>query len=81
MLRMRPGEKAWLTLAAGVIAYELFAKDGELMSEIVDHWLQKHRVATTVAITVTAAHLLNWLPPKIDPYHRATAIRIRRGRA
>lgn len=66
---MRPAEKAWLALAAGVIGYEIFAEEGELMSEAVDRWLMKHPAVTTLGVVVTAMHLLNWIPKPIDPFH------------
>jgi len=65
---MRSAERAWVVLAVGVAAYEALAKDGELLSHQVDRWLEAHPVVTAVAVTTTAAHLLNILPPKVDPW-------------
>lgn len=65
---MRASERAWLTLAVGVIGYELLAKDGELMSHQVDRWLVSHPRVTTAAISLTALHLLNRLPEWCDPW-------------
>lgn len=64
---MRASERAWLTLGIGVAVYELLARDGELLSHQVDRWLEKHPIITTAVVTVTAAHLLNLLPPRLDP--------------
>ena len=63
--------KAWAGLAVGVLAYEVLAPDGELMSEGVDRALERHPLITTLAIGATALHLLNILPERIDPFHQA----------
>ena len=72
---MRSSERAWLTLGLGVAIYEMWAKDGELLSHQVDRWLESHPILTTTLITVTAAHLLNLLPPRADPWVWAFAWR------
>lgn len=65
---MRAAERAWVALGVGVLGYELLARDGELLSHQVDRWLEKHPVLTTAAVALTAAHLLNLLPPRVDPW-------------
>lgn len=62
--------RGWLGLAAGILAYEVTCPDGELLSEGVDRALEKHPVATMLAIGVTALHLANLLPEQIDPFHQ-----------
>lgn len=68
---MRPSEKAWVGLAAGILTYDVLCPDGETLSEGVDRALAHPigRIATVGAIAVTGAHLLNVLPTKIDPLH------------
>lgn len=63
--------RAWTALGIGVLAYELACPEGELLSEGVDKALDKHPVLTTLLIGVTALHLLNKIPEKVDPYHQA----------
>lgn len=67
---MRYSTKAWLGLGAYVAATEVCAPEGELLSEAVDRWLEKHpaRTVSVLAITGTALHLLNLLPEKYDPF-------------
>jgi hypothetical protein len=60
--------KAWAGLAAGVVAYDLLCPDGQMLSEGVDRGLEQHRLATGIAIGVTALHLLNILPESVDPF-------------
>lgn len=68
---MRPSQKAWIALAAGVIIYEIGATEGEMLSHQCDRWLASHPVLTTAVISFTALHLLNMLPSKVDPWHIA----------
>lgn len=76
-VRLRQGDLGWLALVAGVIAYELKADDGELLSEAVDRYLVRRPVLTTAIIVMTAAHLANAIPERLDPY-TATFTAIRR---
>ena len=65
---MRSSERAWIALGTGVVIYEVFAEDGELLSHQVDRWLERNRILTAGVIVVTALHLLNLIPPRIDPF-------------
>lgn len=67
--RIRPADRAWLALAIGVAGYEMFARDGELMSHSYDRWLVHRPVFTWAVTLITAAHLLNLLPDRWDPYN------------
>lgn len=68
---MRPSEKAWIGLAAGVFAYDVLCPEGETLSEGVDRALERprSRYMTMGAIAIVSAHLLNFLPEKADPLH------------
>jgi hypothetical protein len=65
---MRSSERAWVALVAGVVAYEIYAEDGELLSHQVDRWLEEHPILTWTVTVFTAAHLLNVLHPYVDPF-------------
>lgn len=75
---MRPADKAWLVLAAGIIAYDLFAPEGETLSEAADRYLLAKPWLTRLAIFTVAHHLANELNP--DPLHMAFVLvrRLRR---
>lgn len=62
--------RAWAALGAAVLAYELAAPEGQLMSEGVDRALEKHKALTTAAVGAVSLHLLNVLPQRIDPLHQ-----------
>jgi hypothetical protein len=66
---MRYSTKAWLGLGAYVVVTEVCAPEGELLSQAVDRWLEKHPARTVSALTIAgiALHLLNLLPEKYDP--------------
>lgn len=68
MKRVR-GEHAWVVLGLLVIAYEIVANDGELLSEAVDRFIEKHPIATRLAVAGVAMHLANVAPNRIDPLH------------
>jgi hypothetical protein len=65
---------AWVTMALGIVAYELIAPEGQLLSEAVDRFLVKHPVVTRVVVISVAAHLLNVLPNRVDPIHQIATI-------
>lgn len=58
----------WLAVGVVVIAAEVIAPPGELLSEGVDRALQRHPLLTRAAIEITGRHLTNDLPPAVDPY-------------
>lgn len=68
--KQRPDDAtiAWTVLGASVLGYEVFARPGQLLSEGVDRWLVRNPVAVYLGVGVTAAHLLNLIPDKIDPF-------------
>ena len=69
-VRALSGSGMWAAIAAAVVYHELSCRDGELLSEAVDRGLEKNPVPIYALVLITAAHLLNWLPTKVDPYHR-----------
>lgn len=79
MERPRPSTVAWCGLAAGVAAYDAFCPPNETLSEGVDRALERRtgKVLALGAIAVTAAHLANLLPERVDPFHHALKWKIR----
>lgn len=61
---------AWIFLGSMILAYETFCPPGELLSEGVDRALLRSPRATRLAVTITALHLLNLIPERVDPYHQ-----------
>ena len=59
-------KQAWALLAAGVLSYEIYCKDGELLSECVDKWLVCKPVLTRAVIAALSLHLANALPARYD---------------
>jgi hypothetical protein len=54
-------------MGAGIVGYEILCEDEQLLSVIVDEWLVSHPVVTRFTIAAVALHLINALPPAIDP--------------
>lgn len=70
---MRHGDAAWIAIAVGVLAYEIAAPRGELLSEAVDRYRRRHPILTNGIICYVAAHLMRKLPPRADLLHRLAA--------
>lgn len=66
---MRPGCRAWVALAAGVAAWDVFCPEGEQLTDAARRGVVAHPVLTTGAIAVTGLHLANRLHRWMDPYY------------
>lgn len=61
----------WTVLIGGITAYELAARDDELLTCAVRRARARHPILRGLvdgAICFTAAHLLDVLPPAVDPF-------------
>ena len=70
---MRPGDYAWLALAAAVLGYEIAAatrRDWDLLSEAADRYRAGHPVITHLTVVYLAGHLTRRWPARVDPLHR-----------
>jgi len=71
---MRPADAAWIVLVAGVVVWDVACPREEMLSEGVDRYLERRPWLTRMVVAVTAAHILNLLPKRVDPFYRvATA--------
>lgn len=59
-------KKGWLAIAGLVVAYELMAPEGELLSEGYDRLLEKHPLVGELPALAIAFHLTNRLG-NVDP--------------
>jgi hypothetical protein len=59
MVRHLNGDRAWLALAVLVLIYEISCREGELLSQAVDRYLERHPWLTRFVVIQTALHLLN----------------------
>lgn len=65
-----------LALAGVVVAIEIAgAKNQQMISHAVARHKRAHPVLTTTVVLASAAmtvgHLLEWIDPEVDPFHRA----------
>lgn len=69
---MRPADRAWLGIAAGVTAYEVAAcrAGWELLSEAVDRYRTNRPVIAAGTVIYLAAHLVRVWPRRLDPLTR-----------
>lgn len=67
---------AWAALVGGVAAYDILCSPGETLSEGMDRMLEsKGKYIALGSVAITAAHLINILPPALDPLHQLTALK------
>lgn len=65
---MRTSTKAWAALGGAVVVYDVFAPEGETLSEGFDSWLEgPGKTFAAVSTVLVAMHLLNLLDAKYDP--------------
>lgn len=64
---MRASDKAWLTLAAGVVVWDVACPRGEMLSEASARYATARPVLSRAVIGYVAIHLMHLLPPRCDP--------------
>jgi hypothetical protein len=64
---VRNSDRAWVTLAGGVAAYDLIANDDEQLTNAARRYFRSQPIATASMIRVTAPHLVCGIPPWFDP--------------
>lgn len=67
---MKHGDWAWTALAIAVLAYELAAPRGELLTQAVDRYRRRRPMITHLVIVYLAAHLMRCWPQRLDPLHQ-----------
>lgn len=69
---LQQSDYAWLTVLGVVVVVEIAgADDDQMLSHAVARYKRAHPVLTTAVVLATAFHLLEWLDPDADPFHRA----------
>lgn len=66
---MRPSTKAWITLIAGVVVWDVVCEPGEMLSEASAGFAKAHPVLAYLVVGSVAAHLVEKIPKRIDPIH------------
>jgi hypothetical protein len=59
-------ELATAALGASVLAYDLLCEPGGTFSEVADKAIDRHPIATRVAIGAVALHVANMIPERYD---------------
>lgn len=62
-------------MATGILAYEMTSEEDQLLSEVVDGWLERHPILTRLIIAQVSLHLLNLLPPYLDILARTPSLK------
>ncbi len=70
---LKSGHLGWLSIAAGVVAWDVLASDTLTESFRRAQAHPVSAVATGTAWWVLTAHLFGWLPERADPIHLGVA--------
>lgn len=68
---MTPADKAWVTLGAGILAYDMLAPPGETLSEGADRYMLRHRWLVRGVACALTGHVCNLVPARYDVIHLA----------
>jgi len=65
----RRADRGWVVLGVYVVGHNFLAagRGDEMLSQAVDRYLERRPALTYVVVGAVALHLLNRLPPVIDP--------------
>lgn len=64
---MRPADRAWVALAAGVVAWDVLCGDDEMLSQASRRYTEARPVLWSAAVIYVAGHLLHRWPERYDP--------------
>jgi len=66
---LRPADRAWIALGAGVLVWDMTCPSGEMLSEASARYAKDHPLAAYAVIASVAFHLSSALPKRVDPIH------------
>lgn len=69
MMALQPSDRAWITLGAGVLAWNVYCDDGGTLSEACDRYLLRHPWLVRGVAFALAAHVCNLVSPRFDVIH------------
>lgn len=67
---MRPSDRAWIALAAGIITWDACCPIGEMLSEASARYTRSHPVVWPLVVGYTAGHLVHVWPERFDLFTR-----------
>jgi hypothetical protein len=69
-MRLRAADKAWLVLAAGILAWDIVCEDDEMLTEASRRYAKAHPVVAHAVVASVALHLTDLVRPRwADPIH------------
>lgn len=80
-MAFHPSDWAWITMAAGIVAYEIACPPGELLSDATTRYGQSHMFLSSAVIGVVAVHLLRttgllrFIPEQLDLIHLLASLK------
>jgi hypothetical protein len=71
---VQPADRAWVALAAGVLAWDVVCPPQQMLSQASARYKAAHPIAWQATIVYVAGHLAHVWPQRYDPLSRlATA--------
>jgi membrane protein implicated in regulation of membrane protease activity len=67
--RLQYDDYGWLAVGAVVLAAEIAAPPGRLLTEGACRYKRRRPITWTAVVMTTALHLVGWLPKRVDPIH------------
>lgn len=64
---MRPADRAWLTLGAGIIIWDAACPRGEMLSDASARYTRSHPLVWGTLVVYIAGHLIHIWPRRCDP--------------
>lgn len=74
MSSLRPSDKAWIVLGAGVLVWDVCCPRGEMLSEASARYTAGRPVLSRLLIGYVAVHLMHVVPQRWDPLSRLAEI-------
>jgi hypothetical protein len=69
-MALRHSDYAWISLAVGILTYDVLAAKDELMSDAADRYRAKNPWVTYGVIAAVALHLARKIPHRLDVLHQ-----------
>lgn len=67
---MKAADRAWIGLAAYVVAYDLVASPEQTLSDGADRYMLSHPWITRAVAAAVAGHVCNLVPDRFDVIHQ-----------
>lgn len=68
-MSLQPADRGWIVLGASVLLWDLWAPEGQTLSEGADKYMLHHPWWTRAVGVALLGHVCNVWPARLDPIH------------